>query len=50
MQAGHLGGEALQDGGGTTAVAVGGEHPQPEVAAGVEAGDEEGGGGAGDVG
>ena len=50
LQAGHLGGEALQDGGGTAPVAVGGEHPQSEVPARVEAGDEEGGGRAGDVG
>ena len=50
MELRHLGGEALHHGGLAPPVLVDGDHQEPQVAAGVEAGDEEDGLHVGDVG
>ena len=50
MEVRHLGGEALHHGGLAPPVLVDGEHHEPQVTAGVEAGDEEHGLDVADVG
>ena len=50
LQLRHLGGEALHHGGVAPPVLVDGEHDEPQVTAGVEAGNEEHGLDVGDVG